>query len=533
MSNINEKMTALADEVRELSGTSNKLSLDAMANNINEANIEIVSQSNLLAQITSALSGKALPEGDPESTGGIDTSDATATGSDILSGKTAYAKGVKITGTIATKTSSNVSVSGATVTIPAGYYASQVQKSVATVTQATPGIAVSDSGLITASTTQSAGYVSSGTKTATQQLTTQSEKTITPSTTAQTAVAKGVYTTGIVSVAGDSNLIAGNIKSGVSIFGVNGNYEGDGIDTSDATATASDILSGKTAYVNGTKITGSIAFQAAKTITPSTTDQIVVSAGYYTNGDITVKGDINLSAENIKSGVSIFGITGTLTTEGGGSGEQDYTGEDNLIKEATANYTNDRVTYVGRGAFAFARNLRTVDIPNAVRVSSSAFFNAVSMTSANLPACSSIQTYAFASCNSLATLNMPLCESIQAYAFQYCGKLTNVNMPICKYISNYGFFYCSTLAEATFGSPLIGTNAFQSCYFLSALKLTGSTVCTLSNSNAFNSTPLKGYSSKYSGAAYIYVPASLIDSYKTATNWTYYSSRFSTIESLG
>ena len=86
----------------------------------------------------------------------------------------------------------------------------------ATVTQATPSVSVSAAGLITASATQAAGYVASGTKSATKQLTTQAAATITPGTAAKTAVAAGRYTTGTVTVAGDANLLPENIKAGVS-----------------------------------------------------------------------------------------------------------------------------------------------------------------------------------------------------------------------------------------------------------------------------------------------------------------------------
>lgn len=72
--------------------------------------------------------------------------------------------------------------------------------STTTVTQATPTITVSSSGLITASATQTAGYVNAGTKSATKQLTTQAAKTVTPTTSSQTAVASGVYTTGAITV---------------------------------------------------------------------------------------------------------------------------------------------------------------------------------------------------------------------------------------------------------------------------------------------------------------------------------------------
>lgn len=81
---------------------------------------------------------------------------------------------------------------------------------------------VNSSGLVTASVGTS-GYLATNTS-KTTQLATQGGKTITPTTSQQTAVTSERYTTGNVYVAGDANLVSGNIKSGVSIFGVNGEF---------------------------------------------------------------------------------------------------------------------------------------------------------------------------------------------------------------------------------------------------------------------------------------------------------------------
>lgn len=83
-----------------------------------------------------------------------------------------------------------------------------------------------------------------------------------------------------------------------------------GLNTSDANAVSSDIKQGKTAYVNGQKITGSLAPYGPQTITPTTQNQSF-GPGVYLNGQITVLGSTALIPGNIKSGVNIFGVVGT------------------------------------------------------------------------------------------------------------------------------------------------------------------------------------------------------------------------------
>lgn len=86
---------------------------------------------------------------------------------------------------------------------------------------------------------------------------------------------------------------------------------GSGTDTSDATATADDIIANKTAYVNGEKITGNIVRYNGTTYTPTTEDELFPAGAY--NSKIIVKGDANLLPENIRQGVSIFNVEGTLS----------------------------------------------------------------------------------------------------------------------------------------------------------------------------------------------------------------------------
>lgn len=106
----------------------------------------------------------------------------------------------------------------------------------------------------------------------------QNVTTITPTKSPQTAISSGTYASGTVLVGAipaeyitttDADAVAEDIASGktayvngVKITGSHTCSSSGSADTSDATATAEDIIAGKTAYVNGGKVTGVLTVQA-------------------------------------------------------------------------------------------------------------------------------------------------------------------------------------------------------------------------------------------------------------------------------
>ena len=144
----------------------------------------------------------------------MDTTQKTVTAETMLNGTTALKNdGTDITGNIATKTSSNMTVSGATVTAPAGYYASSASKSVATGTAGTPtatkGTVSNHQISITPSVTNTTGYITGSTINGTAVTVTAAElasgnKTITQNGTDIDVVGYSTVTVNVPSATGGS-----------------------------------------------------------------------------------------------------------------------------------------------------------------------------------------------------------------------------------------------------------------------------------------------------------------------------------------
>ena len=229
---------------------------------------------------------------------------------------------------VARKSSTDLTASGATVTAPAGYYASAASKSVAsgsattpaTTITANPSISVSSGGLITASVsnqksvtpTVSAGYVSAGTAgmvtasgSNTSQLSTQAAATITPSESQQTAVTAGKYTTGAVTVGAISSTYVGSgidrndstdlTASGATVTVPAGYYE-ENASKSVATGTAGTPTATK----------GSVSNHAIS-VTPSVTN----TTGYIT-GSTKTGTAVSVSASELVSGTLSITAEGTF-----------------------------------------------------------------------------------------------------------------------------------------------------------------------------------------------------------------------------
>ena len=245
----------------------------------------------------------------------MDVTQKSVTAGSMLSGTTALKNdGTDITGNIESKTSSNLTASGATVTAPAGYYASAASKSVASGSAGTPtaskGTVSNHSVSVTPSVTNTTGYITGGTKTGTAVTVSASElvsgtKTISASGTTDVTNYESVSVP-----SGSAKTPATTITANPTV-----SVNSSGLITATVSKTQSVTPSVSAGYVaSGTAgtvtVSGSgtnqLPTQGAQTIHPSTTDQTIAS-GKYLTGAQTIKAvtTTNLTAENIVQGVTV------------------------------------------------------------------------------------------------------------------------------------------------------------------------------------------------------------------------------------
>ena len=185
--------------------------------------------------------------------GGTDTSDATATSGVVLSGYTCYVNDELVTGSMIAQNPGNQSLTpGDEYTIEEGYYDGTDEISVTSLSENTSANATAGyiltgynawvngsnvSGLMANQGNVSQSLAANGSYTipagwhagagvVNQSLATQGAVNVTPGTANKTACAANRWTTGSIIILGSSNLTAGNIKKGVSIFGVTGTWVG-------------------------------------------------------------------------------------------------------------------------------------------------------------------------------------------------------------------------------------------------------------------------------------------------------------------
>ena len=277
----------------------------------------------------------------------------------------------------------------------------------------------------------------------------------------------------------------------------------------------------------------------------------------------SIKTDIKAAIENKgvdMTGVSFPGYASKIGEISGGGG---WDQKDITEKSYEIINLDNSASFVASSAFMNNTTIKTVNLPYATKVYDFAFYACGLLSQVNLPMCSILYSYAFGYCYSLTQVSLPVCSIISDYAFQNCSLLTQVSLPMCSIISQAAFRSCRLTQANLPMCSYIDLNGFQYCYSLSQVSLP---VCSYIGDNAFNycsplsqvSLPvcsiIKGYAFKYcsslsiitigyssvcnlinsmtfdhtqitSSTGSIYVPASLVDSYKSAKNWSYFSTQ--------
>ena len=138
------------------------------------------------------------------------------------------------------------------------------------------------------------------------------------------------------------------------------------------------------------------------------------------------------------------------------------------------------------------------------------------ITGVSLPECRYIGKQTFQSCN-LTQVSLPKCEYIDDFAFDYCRSFYEINLPECRYIGDDAFQNCEIDYASLPKCEYLGKSAFRNCW-MESITIGYSSVCNI-NVDTFDGTDIA------IGIGSIYVPASLVEAYKSAPNWSQFSNQ--------
>lgn len=183
---------------------------------------------------------------------------------------------------------------------------------------------------------------------------------------------------------------------------------------------------------------------------------------------------------------------------------------------------------IGPYAFISCSNLEIINFPKCETLSYGAFANCQNIKEINFPNCTLVDSSAFQSCYNLTKISLPSCLEIGTSAFQYCSSLTEINLLKCTSLQSGAFLGCRNLKKIIIPILSIPYAGFYHCNNLISLYLLASQV--VQYYDAFRSTPISNYSTIAGRQGSIFVPASLINSYKTTSYWSAYADKIFTIE---
>ena len=225
--------------------------------------------------------------------------------------------------------------------------------------------------------------------------------------------------------------------------------------------------------------------------------------------------------------------TAVATISGGGSANNNWS--EVMSGQSSALYDNDitalRDSALNRGNLNIGY-LTSVSFPNVTTAGQAALQGQTALTQASMPSLTTLPKNLFTRCSQLATVDLPFSSytGIPDTVFSVCALTAVPPMPLVRSIGIQSFYECD-MPKIDIGTNssstrlYLGQNAFGNCSSLLALIIRYSAVATWGSTTS----PLTG-SSIASGTGYIYVPSALVDSYKSDSNWSTYSSQFRAIE---